>query len=137
MLVHLDRDEIAALPASAITLRGKELQAAEPAAAARLLLAHETVHVIPVLDGARYVGALDQDIVDGAANDAAVVGSLAAALLPVVSATMPAGQALATLDAHGGQRMVVLEEDGTTYVGLVCLRSDRRRLCLDSERAGL
>lgn len=41
---------------------------------------------------------------------------------------------LEALDAHGGTRLVVLQEDGATYVGLVCLRGDRERLCLDSER---
>ncbi len=137
MLVHLDRDEVAAFPAAAITLRGKELQVDEPAAAARPLLARSTVKVIPVLDGARYVGAVDRDVLAGAAGEDVPVGQLAAPLLPVAAATAPTREALQALDTHGGSRLVVLAEDGATYVGLVCLRGDRRRLCLDSERLGV
>ena len=37
------------------------------------------------------------------------------------------------LDAHGPTRLVVLDVDRTTYVGIVCLRSDRERLCVDAE----
>lgn len=137
MLVHLDRDEVAAFPASAITLRGKELQADDPAAAARALLARETVKVIPVLDGARYVGAVDSNVLACAAAENVPVGHLATSLLPVAAATAPTREALQALDADGGSRLVVLDEDGATYVGLVCLRGDRRRLCLDSGRLGL
>ena len=35
--------------------------------------------------------------------------------------------------APGGRRLVVVGDDGTTYVGLVCLTSDRAHLCIDAE----
>ncbi|RDI73503.1 hypothetical protein Gocc_2859 [Gaiella occulta] len=39
----------------------------------------------------------------------------------------------AALDAEGSTWLVVPDDDGTTNVGLVCLRSDRIRLCPDAE----
>jgi hypothetical protein len=48
---------------------------------------------------------------------------------------MPATEALAALDRDGGKRLVILAGDGVSYVGLVCLRGDRERLCVDAELA--
>jgi hypothetical protein len=36
------------------------------------------------------------------------------------------------LNAAGGDRLVVVADDGRTYVGLVCRRSDGLRLCVDA-----
>jgi regulator of cell morphogenesis and NO signaling len=47
-----------------------------------------------------------------------------------VNASTPAVEALAALDCAGARRLVVL--DGEAYVGLVCMRRDRVRLCVDS-----
>lgn len=46
---------------------------------------------------------------------------------------MAAEEALAALDAEGSTRLVVPDDDGTTHVGLVCLRSDRAHLCIEAE----
>ena len=70
----------------------------------------------------------------GVSDDGIPIQELARDLLPVATAATPALDALAILDAHGGTRLVVLDEDETTYVGLVCLRGDRRRLCVGRDR---
>ena len=41
--------------------------------------------------------------------------------------------ALALLDADGGRRLIVLGDDGVSYVGVLCLRRDRTHLCVDAE----
>lgn len=134
MLLHLDRDELAGYRAAAIVVRGKELQAGEPVAAARALFTRDPVRVVPVLDGERYLGAVDRDTLACATAADVPVGELAQAIVPVAPADVSAHEALAILDADGGSRLVVLAGDGTTYAGLVCLRGDRRRLCLESDR---
>ena len=120
--------------AEAITARGKELSTRDTVATARRLFANRSVRVLPVLEGTTYVGAVDHGSIAGHVRADAAVVSFASALVPTVVATTPAAQALAALDRHGANRLVVLDSDGATYVGLVCLRSDRERLCVDAER---
>jgi CBS-domain-containing membrane protein len=118
--------------AEAITARGKELSTADTVAAARRLFENSAVRVLPVLEGTTYVGAVDRGALHDASADDAVV-PLASSLVPIAVATTPAAEALAALDRHGSTRLIVLDEDRVTYVGLVCMRSDRKRLCVDAE----
>jgi len=132
-IVHRTRADLAVSPISAaLTTRGMELSVDDTVADAQRLFVKHAVRVIPVLDGATYVGTVDRDAIGGAEPSAAI-GPLAAALVPTALAATPATEALAALDRHGGKRLVVLAGDGATYVGLVCLRGDRDRLCVDAE----
>ena len=133
-LSHLDRGALGELPASAIAVAGKELSLDETAGRARALLARHAVKAVPVLDGRRYVGAVDRSLLERAPDDGTPLRDLVADVLPVTAASTPAASALEELDADGGTRLVVLSDDGIqTYVGIVCLRGDRARLCVDAE----
>ncbi len=133
-IVHRTRAELATRPiAAAITTRGKELSIDDTVADARRLLAAHAVRVVPVLDGAAYVGAVDRDAIGADAPPSAALGPFASPLLPTAAASTRVTEALATLDRDGGKRLVVLADDGVSYVGLVCLRGDRDRLCVDAE----
>ncbi len=133
MLAQISRTEVIDQPVAALAVRDKDLQLDDTAGAARRLLARRAVKVVPVLAGHRYVGAVDRDAL-ARANDDHILQGLARDLLPVATATTPARVALDALDAQGGTRLVVLDEDKTTYVGLVCMRGDRHRLCVDKDR---
>lgn len=134
MIYHLTRDELADVPVGAsVTTRGKELRLDGSVRDALRFFAGGEVSVLPVLDGERYAGAVTRERLEGSAPDDPISG-LAADLVPVATAGTPTAAALAELDAHGGRRLVVVGEDGSTYIGLVCLRSDRVRLCVDGER---
>lgn len=133
MIAYRNRKELAARPISeAITARGKELSVDDTVAAARRLFVNDSVHVLPVLDGTTYVGAVDRDAIEDV-PDTAAIGSFASALLPTATAATTTEEALAALDRDGSGRLVVLDSDHTGYVGLVCLRGDRERLCVDVE----
>lgn len=133
-IVHRTRTDLAARPiGEAITTRGKELAVADTVAAARRLFANESVQVLPVLDGTAYIGAVDRDAIGDDVPATAAVTPFVSALLPTVIATTSTAGALAALDRDGSTRVVVLDADGATFVGLVCLRSDRERLCVDAE----
>jgi CBS domain-containing protein len=95
------------------------------------------VHVLPVLDGTTYVGAVDRGSFSGDVPDTASVGSFAMPLVPTALATTPASEAFAALDRADARRLVVLDGDRSTYVGLVCMRCDREHFCVDVERLGL
>lgn len=135
-LSHLDRGALGDLPAAAIAVTGKELSLEETAGSARALLARRAVKAVPVLDGRRYVGAVDRNALERAPGDGTPLRDLVADVLPVAAASTPAAAALEELDADGGTRLVVLSDDDLeTYVGIVCLRGDRARLCIDAELA--
>jgi CBS-domain-containing membrane protein len=131
--VHRSRDDLAGCAiADVIAPRGKELWTTDTVAAARRLLAKQAVQVVPVLDGSAYVGAVDRAAVgDDVPADTPVV-AVASRFPPTATASTPAADALAVLDDAGAKRLVVLADDDATYVGLVCIRGDRRRLCVDA-----
>jgi regulator of cell morphogenesis and NO signaling len=118
--------------ADAITARGKELSPGDTVATARRLFTSRGVQLLPVLDGTAFVGAIDRDSVASHVPADAAVDSLESVHVPTAIASTPAAEALARIDRTGAKRLVVLEPDGTTYVGLVCVRADRVRLCVDA-----
>lgn len=89
MIVHLDHEEPAAFPVAAITLRSKELRVHDPAAAAPLMLARDTVKGGSVLDGEPYVGTVDREIPAATPAEDTPIGALATALLPSATAAAP------------------------------------------------
>ncbi|MFN8222337.1 MAG: CBS domain-containing protein [Gaiellales bacterium] len=117
----------------ALNGRDRRLPADATVAEALELFENRSVQVIPIVDSARYVGAVDRRLLGRAAPSEPVTAHLEPGLLPTVTAQVPATEALALLDREGGTRLVVLADDGVTYLGLVCLRSDRARLCVESE----
>ena len=132
--VQRSRAELTGVPiADVVTGRGKELVVGDEVSSARRLFENPSVQVIPVLDGVNYVGAIDRAAVHTEIDDGAPIGSLARDILPTCRAGTPAPVALAALDESGASRLVVLDDHDASYLGLVCLRSDRRRLCVDAE----
>lgn len=133
MFVHAQRTQLGDRPIVELAVIGKVLQLEDSVGDARELLDRHAVRALAVLQDTTYVGAVDLDALAGS-DDADPVGPRAGDLLPVASGGTPAKEALAALDAHGGTRLVVLGDDGSTYVGMVCLRGDRKQLCVDPER---
>ena len=128
------RHELAHVPiASAITIRGKELAREARIADARALFASSSVQVRPVLEGTTYGGTITRDAIPAELDPELPVAPLVSDDVPVVRAAMSSAAVLEQLDRTGGSRLVVLADSSDEYVGLVCLRSDRTRLCVDAE----
>ncbi len=133
--VHRNRGEFSGCTiADAITSRGKELTLGDTVEAARRLFDNPAVQVAPVLDGQSYVGSIPRGAIGDDTPAGASIGPFVSTLVPTATAGTPAEKALAALDDDGSTRLVVLDDDGG-YVGLVCLRSDRVRLCVDAGRS--
>jgi hypothetical protein len=115
-----------------VTVRGKELPADATVADGRAIFASGSVRLIPLLDGAAYAGAVGRDDLDGA-DDEAAIADHASAQPPTAAASDRVADVVAGLDADAGRRVMVLGDDGRTYVGLMCLDRDRTRLCIDAE----
>ena len=114
-----------------VTVRGKELPADATVAEGRAIFASGSVRLIPLLDGGEYTGAVGPDDLEGAADDASIADH-ATAQPPIATASDRVGDVVAGLAADAGGRVVVLGDDGRTYVGLMCLDRDRTRLCIDA-----
>ena len=115
-----------------VTVRGKELQVGATVADGRALFGSSSVQLIPVLDGAAYAGSVTRDDIADAA-DVDPIAPYATSKPPTATASTPIAEAVAILNADGGYRLIVLSDDRTTYVGLVCLHRDRTTLCIDAE----
>jgi CBS domain-containing protein len=116
----------------ALNARGRTLAADDAVGLAHELFANSSVRVLPVVEDGRYLGAVDRELLAAAGADVPV-GLLARPFLPTALGSTSAVEALALLDRSGDTRLVILAEDGETYRGIVCLRSDRLRLCIESE----
>ncbi len=127
-------DELADRPvADVVTARGRELQLHDTVADLRVLFASASVRLVPVLEGDAYVGAVcREDVPEDAAGSEPITAYIDRAA-PTVRGSQPLAEAVGILEELGGRRLVVLADDGVTYRGLLCLRSDRRHLCLDAE----
>ena len=129
--VHRYRDAFDSQPVSAaIAPRGKELSVGDTVAAARRFFACHPVTVLPVLHGQAYVGVVTEGAIGEETDGSLPILPFVSDALPTSTCDTPAPDALAALDRHGARRLVVLAEDNSTYVGLVCMRGDRRRLCV-------
>jgi len=115
-----------------VTVRGKELPADASVAEGRAIFASGSVRLIPLLDGAAYAGAVGRDDLEDA-DDGAAIAAHATAQHPTAAASDRVADVVAGLGPEAGRRVVVLADDGRTYVGLMCFDRDRRRLCIDAE----
>jgi predicted transcriptional regulator len=128
--------EVADRPVSSVvTVRGKELAADATVAAARALFASSSVQVVPVLDGVAYAGAVAREDIEGA-RDGDPITTFLSDRFPTVPASTRTEDALELLAQTSGRRLVVLGNDRSTYVGLVCVSRDHAGLCIDAECHG-
>lgn len=130
---HATVGDVADRPvADVVTVRGKELAAGATVADGRALFASSSVQLVPVLDGGRYAGSVTRDDLADA-GDGEPIAAYAHPGPPTTTASTPVREALAGLGPTDGLRLVVLGDDASTYVGLLCLHRDRERLCIDAE----
>lgn len=116
-----------------ITVRGRELRTEATVADARQVFASASVRVVPLLDiDGRYRASIAREAVTADLADDAPVLPLACEALLVVTADLDAEEGLRRMDERGASRLVVVDAENR-YVGLVCLRSDRHRICVDAE----
>jgi CBS domain-containing protein len=109
--------------------RPKTLPADATVADVRRLFENQSVRTALLVDGPRFAGALEREDVPAgaAAEDPATqfVGDEVATIGP----ERPAREAAAAMASLGTRRLVVLDEDGITLRGLVCLTADLEAFC--------
>jgi len=96
-----------------------------------LRTAFDNPHVVTALlvDGTAFAGTVDRDALPADVADDRPLRGLARTDLPTVTPDTPLPDAAALLEATGRRRLVVLDHDGRTLRGLLCLTEDRARFC--------
>lgn len=105
--------------------RPKALSAEATVGEVRVLFENPRAANALLVDGSAFVGVLTREDIPATAADAAPARPYARRDVYTVRPGQPVTDAEAILDTHGLSRLVVLEDDGATLAGLLCL--DRRR----------
>lgn len=82
-----------------------------------------------LLDGPSFVGLLNRSDVPSLLPGHSPVGTFARRSVPTITPDRPVSEAIETLDGRGLARMVVLDQDGSTMLGLLCLDLQRAGFC--------
>ncbi|MDA8076829.1 MAG: CBS domain-containing protein [Actinomycetota bacterium] len=96
---------------------------------ARALFANPKVVEAVVTDCRAFVGLLSRGDVPDDAPGSAPVGGYVRRDVTRITGDLPVPDALAILDAESSSRLVVLENDGVTLAGLLCLDLRRGGFC--------
>jgi len=88
-------------------------------------------HVVSALlvDGSEFVGLVHRDALRDDASDEQPARSLARREVAAIDPEAPLAEAFTALDEHAERRLVVLDPDGRTLRGLLCLSTDRNGFC--------
>ena len=109
--------------------RPKTLPADATVADVRRLFENESVRTALLVDGPRFAGALEREDVPAAAVAEEAARRFVRAEVATIGPEQPAREAAAAMASLGTRRLVVLDEDGVTLCGLVCLTADLESFC--------
>jgi CBS domain-containing protein len=115
------RDAMVTLP--------KTLPADGTVADLRAMFANPHVMSALLVDGPEFVGLVPRDALRDETPDGQPVRSLVRRDVAMIDPDAPLAEAFALLDEHAERRLVVLDRDGRTLRGLLCLTSDRNGFC--------
>ena len=110
-------------------LRPKTLPATATVADVRELFGNAHVRSAVLVDGQAYAGMIDREVLPGDAPGDQRAFRYATRDLATVTPDDPIGVALERLDAAGSLRLAVLDPDGTTLRGLLCLNGTATGFC--------
>ncbi len=117
--------------ADVMVKRPKALPADATVDDVRRLFENPRVRTALLLDGPALAGAIDCDTLpDSVAGTDPALDHLSANL-PRIAPEAPMGEALAALEAAGTRRIAVVDADGSTLRGLLCLDRHGEGFCTD------
>jgi CBS domain-containing protein len=109
--------------------RPKTLPADASVADLRAVFANPSVLTALLVDGERFAGAVERDELPAGASDVQRAGEFASRDVVTIEPDAPMADATAHLDREGDHRLIVLDPDGATLRGLLCLTADRTGFC--------
>jgi len=137
MEAKVTRGEAAALLVRDVMVRRpKTLPAASTVAELRAHFENPRVRTALLADGTRFAGAIAPEELPAGADADTPALDHARTDLPTVGPDTTMADAVALMDSHGDNRLLVLDADGETIAGLVCLDSAGTGFCTDADRKG-
>jgi CBS domain-containing protein len=109
--------------------RPKTLPADATVADLRRLFANPRVATAVLVEQDAFVGLVDRAAVDDRLSGDAPARPLAHSAGVTIAAEATVGEAMARFDEDGGTRLAVLDPDGSTLQGLLCLNTARTGFC--------
>ncbi|MBS1878565.1 MAG: CBS domain-containing protein [Actinobacteria bacterium] len=95
----------------------------------RAMFANPHVRTALLVDGLEFAGVVHRDAVTADAADETPARELADRDVPTTSPATPLADAWRLLDERGESRLVVIDPDGRTLSGLLCMTGDRTGFC--------
>jgi predicted transcriptional regulator len=95
----------------------------------RAMFANSRVLTALLVDGQEFVGVVHRDALPDETSDREPARELARRDVTTIEPEAPLTDALAVLDQSAERRLVVLDRDGHTLRGLLCLTTDRSGFC--------
>lgn len=96
---------------------------------ARAFFANPKVVTAVLVDGTAFAGLLDRTDLPSLLAGSVPIRTFARRAVPTVTAETPVSEASVILDSRGTSRLVVLDADGSTVAGLLCLDRQRTGFC--------
>jgi CBS domain-containing protein len=109
--------------------RPKTLPADATVADVRRLFENQSVRTALLVDGPRFAGALEREDVPDAAAAEEPATHYVRDEVATIGPEQSAHEAASTMASLGTRRLVVLDADGVTLRGLVCLTTDLESFC--------
>jgi CBS domain-containing protein len=113
----------------AMVTRPKTLPADATVRDLRRLLANPRLLTVLLVEGTAFAGAVEREDVGDELRGDAPARALAAPEVETIGPDAPLQQAVERLNALDARRLVVLDADGTSLAGLLCLKGDRAGFC--------
>ncbi len=129
----IGRDDAAARTVGEVMItRPKTLPALASVQEARELFTNPKVLTAVLVDGDKFAGLLDRDSLPEWEPGADSVGVYARTEVPTITPDRPVSDAVALMEGEDALRLVVLDADGATLRGLLCLDHERTGFCQGS-----
>ncbi|MBS1882350.1 MAG: CBS domain-containing protein [Actinobacteria bacterium] len=125
----VDREAAETRVSEAMVSAPKAMSAHGTVADLRAMFTNPHVRTALLVDGPEFAGVVHRDALPDDAPDDQPAGELADRDVPTISPDAPLSEAVRVLDATGDNRLVVLDPDGRTLRGLLCLTGDRSGFC--------
>ena len=123
-------DAVALTAGEVMIQRPKTLGADARVADVRRLFERPSIRTVLLADGQRFAGVIERDGLPAGAPDDAPAAEFIEADPLTVTPGMPMSDAVKLLEGRGEPRLIVMDDDGATLRGLLCVNATATGFCV-------